>query len=66
MNADRRSAYNAMFSAASFQEALDFEFKHGAVSRTTEADIFCAGFPVVQAESVAGAKKFIERQRAQK
>ncbi|KAK8382775.1 hypothetical protein O3P69_011370 [Scylla paramamosain] len=45
MLADRTSVYNAVFSAKSLQEALQFEHENGC--------------PVILKESVQGAKKFI-------
>ncbi|XP_056594744.1 enoyl-CoA hydratase EchA19 isoform X1 [Triplophysa dalaica] len=44
LRADRNSAYHAVFDAASFTQAMQYEMDHG--------------FPVIQAESIAGATKF--------
>ncbi|KAL4794521.1 ClpP/crotonase-like domain-containing protein [Aspergillus venezuelensis] len=44
MNVDRESCYNAAYSAASFEEALAFEYDHG--------------IEVIESESVKGAKRF--------
>ncbi|XP_057178333.1 enoyl-CoA hydratase EchA19 isoform X2 [Triplophysa rosa] len=44
LRADRNSAYHAVFDASSFTQAIQYEMDHG--------------FPVIQAESIAGATKF--------
>lgn len=46
LNRDRLSAYNAMYSAKSFEDAVKFEMENGLT--------------VMQSESVGGAKKFTE------
>ncbi|KAK3088185.1 hypothetical protein FSP39_015874 [Pinctada imbricata] len=44
MNRDRKSAYNAMFDAKSFKDAMQYEFKHG--------------MEIIREESIPGAKRF--------
>jgi len=44
MNADRDSAYHAAYEASSFHEAMRYEFEHG--------------WPILAAESTAGAARF--------
>ncbi|KAH7130762.1 ClpP/crotonase-like domain-containing protein [Dendryphion nanum] len=44
MNLDRDSCYNAAYNASSFEDAMAFEFKHGA--------------KILQNESLQGARKF--------